>query len=201
VIKRAFDLALSVLVLLLCSPLLLLAAIVVKLDSPGPVLFAQERVGRGFRPFQILKLRTMRADAEPSAAPLTVGDDCRVTRVGRVLRALKIDELPQFLNVLRGEMSVVGPRPEVLRYVSLYRDDYAEILRVRPGITDLASLKYRNEAQMLAAADDPERAYASEVLPDKIRLAKETIDRSSLAFDVALVVRTLLRVLNWRTDS
>src|SRR6267378_5890130 len=160
-IKRAFDIALSILVLVLCSPLLLLAAVVVKLDSSGPVLFAQERIGRGFRPFRMLKLRTMRADAETIAAPITVGDDRRVTRAGRVLRALKIDELPQFLNVLRGEMSVVGPRPEILRYVSMYRDDYVEILRVRPGITDLASLKYRNEAQVLGAADDPERFYAT----------------------------------------
>ncbi len=198
-IKRVFDIAISVLVLLLCSPLLLLAAIAVKLDSPGPVLFAQERIGRRFRPFRILKLRTMRADAERLGPPITVGDDPRVTRAGRVLRALKLDELPQFLNVLRGDMSVVGPRPEILRYVSLYRDDYAEILRVRPGITDLASLKYRNEAQVLAAADDSEQVYARDVLPDKIRLAKETIARSSLAFDIALVVRTMIRVLNWRT--
>jgi lipopolysaccharide/colanic/teichoic acid biosynthesis glycosyltransferase len=196
VIKRTFDIVLSVVVLVLCSPLLLLAAVAVKLDSPGPVLFAQERIGRRFRPFRILKLRTMRADAERLGPPITVGDDRRVTRAGRVLRALKLDELPQFLNVLRGEMSVVGPRPEILRYVSLYRDDYAEILRVRPGITDLASLKYRNEAQVLADVDDPERVYATDVLPDKIRLAKETIARSSLAFDIALVVRTMIRVLN-----
>lgn len=194
-IKRVFDIALSVLVLLLFSPVLLLAGTAVKLDSPGPVFYAHERIGRGFRPFRVLKLRTMRLGADAAGAPVTVGNDPRITRTGRVLRALKIDELPQFLNVLRGEMSVVGPRPEVLRYVSMYRDDYAEILRARPGITDLASLKYRNEAELLAAADDPERVYANQVLPNKIRLAKETIARSSLAFDIVLVARTVLRVL------
>ena len=136
--KRLFDLLIASLGTLCLSPLFIIVAILIKLDSPGPVLFRQERIGRGLRPFFIYKFRTMVQDAPQRGGEITCGDDPRITRIGRVLRQTKIDELPQLVNVLKGEMSVVGPRPEVRRYVDAYREDYQEILRVRPGITDIA---------------------------------------------------------------
>jgi len=193
--KRAFDIIVACLGLVLLSPLLLVVALLIKGDSPGPVFFKQERVGKGFRPFLIYKFRTMVHDAPRKGGPLTVGADPRITRVGRILRKTKLDELPQLLNVLKGDMSFVGPRPEVLQYVQLFQQDYEEILRVRPGITDLASLTYRHEAEVLGRAENPEEEYIRRILPDKIRLAKEYLRRSSLFFDVTLICETLLKLL------
>jgi lipopolysaccharide/colanic/teichoic acid biosynthesis glycosyltransferase len=192
--KRIFDIAVSLIALLGLSPTLLVVAVIIKLDSPGPVLFKQKRIGKGFRPFWIYKFRTMRNQSH-AALPLTVGADARITRAGRFLRASKIDELPQLLNILKGEMTVVGPRPEVPRYVEAFHRDYEEILTVRPGLTDLASLKYRDEAALLGQSSDPEEEYVRNVLPDKIRLAKEYIRRSSLRFDLDLIFKTLHRVI------
>ena len=189
--KRAFEILVSALGLVLLLPLLLFVALLIKLDSPGPVFFRQERMGRGFRPFCIYKFRTMAQHAPQSGWPITCGDDSRITRVGRFLRRTKVDELPQLLNVFKGEMSLVGPRPEVRRYVELYRKDYEEILTIRPGITDLASLKYRNEATLLGTFERPEEAYVKEVLPDKIMLAKEYLRRSSLKLDATIVFKTM----------
>jgi len=170
----------------------------VALDSPGPVFFRQVRVGRGFRPFRIIKFRTMVEDAARRGGPLSIGADPRVTRVGRWLRRLKLDELPQLFNVLAGDMSLVGPRPEVPEYVERYRADYADILTVRPGMTDLASLKYRDESALLAAAADPGAEYVRVILPDKIRLAREYVRRSSVLFDLSLILRTLGAVVGGR---
>ena len=189
-VKRAFDLTASAIGLAVVSPVLLIAAVAVWFDSPGGILFRQERVGRGFRPFQIYKFRTMRAAAQGPA--ITITNDQRITRVGHFLRATKIDELPQLLNVVKGEMSLVGPRPEVRAYVELFEPDYREILTVRPGITDLASLKYRDESRLLAAAADPHHEYVAHILPDKIRLAKEYVARTSLLFDLQVIMRTLV---------
>jgi len=136
-------------------------ACAIKLTSPGPVFFRQERMGRGFRPFFIFKFRSMVVDAPKKGALVTAGADPRITPIGRVLRATKIDELPQLINVLVGDMSLVGPRPEVRKYVEMFRDDYAEVLIVRPGITDPASIKYRNESQILGLAADPEKSISS----------------------------------------
>jgi lipopolysaccharide/colanic/teichoic acid biosynthesis glycosyltransferase len=197
-VKRLLDVAASLAGLVLLSPLLLAVAAAVKLTSRGPVFFRQERVGRGFRPFRILKFRTMTVDAPQRGGAITVGDDPRITRVGKFLRKTKIDELPQLLNVLKGDMSLVGPRPEVPRYVELFRDDYAEILQVRPGITDLASIRYRDEASVLARAADPEREYVERVLPEKIALAKEYVRRRSFRLDVTLIAQTLGRLLGDR---
>jgi len=196
VIKRAFDFVTACLALFLLSPLLLLLALLIKIDSPGPALFKQERIGRGFRPFLIYKFRTMVADAPHRGGAITFGADPRITRIGRALRKAKIDELPQLINILRGEMSFVGPRPEVRRYVELFRGEYAEVLRVLPGITDLASLKYRNEAEILARFDDPEEAYVKHILPEKIKLAREYARHSSLFFDLTLILKTLLRLFH-----
>jgi lipopolysaccharide/colanic/teichoic acid biosynthesis glycosyltransferase len=142
--KRLFDIVASAAGLILLSPVMLLTALLIKLDSRGPVFFKQQRVGKGFRPFLIYKFRTMVEDAPQRGSSITVGADPRITRIGRFLRKTKFDELPQLINVLKGDMSLVGPRPEVPRYVEMFRDDYEEILRVRPGITDTASLKYED---------------------------------------------------------
>lgn len=193
-IKRACDVLVAGLGLLAASPLLLAAALAVKLSSPGPVLFRQERMGRGFRPFRINKFRTMVVDAPQRGAAVTAGRDPRITRVGHWLRLSKVDELPQLWNVLVGEMSLVGPRPEVPKYVEMFRDEYADVLRVRPGITDLASVKYRHEAELLGAADDPERCYVERILPDKLALAKQYLREQSLWLDLKIVWTTLVAV-------
>jgi lipopolysaccharide/colanic/teichoic acid biosynthesis glycosyltransferase len=192
-VKRLLDILAAGAGLLVLAPLFGLVALLIKVDSPGPVFFKQERIGRGFRPFWIYKFRTMRQDAA-EASQLTVGADARITRVGHFLRGSKIDELPQLFNIFIGDMTLVGPRPEVPRYVAAFRRDYEEILSVRPGLTDLASLKYRDEARLLGQSADPEQEYLRRVLPDKIRLGKEYIHRSSLAFDLSLILKTLAKV-------
>jgi lipopolysaccharide/colanic/teichoic acid biosynthesis glycosyltransferase len=196
VMKRILDILVSLVGLICLFPLLLLAAVLIKLDSRGPIFFRQERIGMRFRPFQILKFRTMVQNSIAGGQSITVGDDPRITRVGWFLRKTKIDELPQLINVLRGEMTFVGPRPEVPQYVELFRQDYEEILNVRPGITDLASIKYRDEAALLAQAENPEEEYVTRVLPDKINLGKEYIRRSSVFFDLTLMFKTFLRLFD-----
>jgi lipopolysaccharide/colanic/teichoic acid biosynthesis glycosyltransferase len=192
--KQAFDIIVAFVGLLFLSPLLLLVALLIKIDSRGPVFFRQERIGRAFRPFLIYKFRTMVEDASRKGGSITFGRDPRITRVGRVLRKTKIDELPQLINVLRGEMSFVGPRPEVRQYVELFRQDYEEILKVLPGITDLASLRYRHEADILGRSENPEEEYVGRVLPEKIRLAKEYVRQASLFLDVTLIFKTILKL-------
>jgi lipopolysaccharide/colanic/teichoic acid biosynthesis glycosyltransferase len=192
--KRLLDIVVSSVGLLLLSPVLILVSLVIKIDSTGPVFFRQERIGKGFRPFHILKFRTMVQDAPEKGGPITLGDDPRITPVGRFLRKTKIDEFPQMINVLMGHMSLVGPRPEVRCYVELFRSDYAEILEVRPGITDLASLKYRDEAALLERAENPEEEYLRKVLPDKIRLAKDYIRNASFLFDLKLILKTVSKL-------
>lgn len=193
-IKRTFDIIVSFLGLVVVTPLLLLLAVVIKLDSPGPIFFRQERIGRGFRPFFIFKFRTMVQNFSDQGRLITVGDDPRITRVGRLLRKSKFDELPQLINVLKGDMSLVGPRPEVRRYVELFRKDYEQILKVRPGITDLASLKYHDEASVLERFENPEAEYCNRILPDKISLSKEYVNKSSFLYDLALIVKTFPKI-------
>ncbi|MEW4527104.1 sugar transferase [Maioricimonas sp. JC845] len=193
-IKRLFDITFSAIGLILLSPLLLMVALLVRVTSKGPIFFCQERMGRNFKPFQIYKFRTMVVDAPKLGGQITAGRDPRITTVGHFLRATKIDEMPQLFNVLRGDMSFVGPRPEVPRYVEQFRDDYLELLKVRPGITDIASLKYRHESELLGASSDPEATYVNEVLPDKIALGKEYLQRQSLGLDLQLIVKTVLRM-------
>jgi len=188
--KRAFDVASAALGLALLAPLFVVVAAWIKLDSPGPVFFRQERIGRGGTPFRIHKFRTMRVEAAGSA--LTVGADPRITRAGAFLRRTKIDELPQLIDVLRGDMSVVGPRPEVPRYVAAYPPALrTKVLSVRPGITDPASLQFRDESALLARAADPEREYREVVLPQKLRLAADYVDTASLGGDLRLIAATL----------
>ena len=194
--KRLFDIAFALLALLLLGPLLLVVALWVRLDSPGPVFFRQQRVGRGGQLFDIVKFRTMRTGAEAMGPQITVGEDARITRAGAWLRRAKVDELPQFLNVLRGDMSVVGPRPEVPRYVAQYPADVREtVLSVRPGITDLASIEFRDESALLARSSDPERTYVEQILPAKLRHAQEYVRTRSLWLDLRIIARTVLAVL------
>jgi lipopolysaccharide/colanic/teichoic acid biosynthesis glycosyltransferase len=193
VLKRTFDLVAATLGLIILSPFLLAVAASVKVSSPGPVFFRQERIGRNFAPFRIFKFRTMEVCDTPESL-ITIKGDPRVTPFGRFLRETKLDELPQLINVLKGEMSLVGPRPEVPEYVRQFRADYEEILRVRPGMTDDASVVYRNEEELLAGADDPHDAYLRVVLPKKIQMAKEYLRKRSFSHDLSLIIRTLVRL-------
>ena len=198
--KRTFDIGVSFVGLILLSLLMLLAALAIKLDSPGPIMFRQKRIGKGFHPFLIYKFRTMR-EASGRRRSLTVGDDPRITSSGRFLRRTKIDEIPQLINVLKGDMSFVGPRPEVPEFVELFRSEYEEILKVRPGITDLASLKYRDEAAVLGHCNNPQEEYLRHVLPDKINLNKEYIRRSSFFFDLTLILKTVRKLFEYQVSS
>ena len=192
--KRVFDLLGATLALLLLAPLMGIVALWIKFDSPGPVFFRQQRVGRHGVPFLIHKFRTMRAGAE--GLPLTVGDDPRITRAGRFLRRTRLDELPQFIDVRQGTMSLVGPRPEVPRYVALYPPALRDrALAVRPGLTDPASLAFIDEAALLAAAADPEREYVERILPAKLQRAAEYAESASLTTDVAVLARTVWALL------
>ena len=194
--KRVFDLFASSLGLLILAPVFLVIAILIRCDSPGPVLFKQERVGLRGKPFRIFKFRTMHVDAEAMGGQLTVGKDPRITRIGRFLRKGKLDELPQLLNVWRGEMSLVGPRPEVPKYVALYSPEQHKVLQVRPGITDLASIAFRNENDLLQSSDDPEKAYIEEIMPKKLALNLQYIAQGGdLWFDFRIILRTLRCIL------
>lgn len=194
-VKRLFDIVRSLIGLILLLPAFLIVAAAIKLTSRGPVFFRQKRVGLNFKPFYIYKFRTMVKDAETKGYQITAGGDPRITGVGKVLRKTKLDELPQLINVLKGDMSLVGPRPEVQKYVDLYRADYEEILKMRPGITDISSLMFRNEEGVLGNQPDPERFYRETLLPEKIKLAREYIERCGFSFDVSLILKTVYRIV------
>jgi lipopolysaccharide/colanic/teichoic acid biosynthesis glycosyltransferase len=194
VTKRVIDVLIAAAGLTLLSPLLAAIAVGIKATSSGPVLFQQERIGRGGRPFRLYKFRSMIADAPSRGPELTVRDDPRVTSFGRFLRRTKLDELPQLFNVLRGDMSIVGPRPEVPKYVALYPQEVRErVLSVRPGLTDQAAVTL-DEERMLAQAADPESTYVSEVLPSKLALYEQYVATQGLFVDLAIIGRTLLRI-------
>ena len=194
--KRLFDIAFSFIILLILAPLLIIIGLLIKLTSKGPIIFKQTRVGRGNTQFAIYKFRTMIIDAEKKGLQLTVGKrDPRVTTIGHILRTFKLDELPQFLNVLKGEMSVVGPRPEVPRYVELYNHEQKNILNIRPGITDLASLKFINESELMQGKEDPETFYIKEIMPKKLNINLEYIQKQSLGFDLKIILFTFLKII------
>lgn len=197
-LKRVVDVVFSAAGLLVLSPVLLAIALAIKLDSPGPVFFRQTRVGRGGSEFRIHKFRTMAHRPQAAGPALTVGEDRRITRVGRWLRERRIDELAQLIDVLRGAMSLVGPRPEVPHYVAHYPPALRDkVLSVRPGITDPASLAFRDEATLLARAADPEREYIEVVLPAKLALAADYVDHAGTWRDLQVIWRSL-RVLAGR---
>jgi lipopolysaccharide/colanic/teichoic acid biosynthesis glycosyltransferase len=192
-LKRAVDIVGSGLALLVGLPLLIAIAVAVAIDSGLPVLYRQRRVGLGFRQFHLLKFRSM--VASEGGPRITVSGDSRVTPVGRFLRATKLDELPQFWNVLTGDMSLVGPRPEVPEYVEMFRTRYQHILSIRPGITDIASIRFRHEEKLLAQSPEPLREYVERVLPVKLDLADEYLQKRSLRLDLLILVKTLLVTL------
>lgn len=201
ILKRVLDVVVSVLTLMMLGLPLLLLALWIRLDSRGPVLFRQIRVGRHGREFRIFKFRTMRVDAERIGGPLTVGADPRVTSAGAFLRRYKLDELPQLLNVLLGQMSLVGPRPEMPQYVARYPAEVRDIvLSVRPGVTDTASIVFRNENELLSRSSDPEKTYIEEVLPVKLNHYMEYVHSRSFALDVKIAVRTLMAVFSARSE-
>lgn len=194
-LKRAFDFVFSCIGLLLLTPILILIALLIKLDSKGPVLFIQNRVGKNNIDFNIYKFRTMRI-ASQTKGLLTLGNnDERITRIGYFLRRYKIDEFPQFINILKGDMSFVGPRPELRYYVNFYSEDDMKIFKVRPGITGLASIKYRNEVELLKAAENPEEYFIKTIIPDKLRFNKMYIEKQNLFLDLKLILLTVVKVI------
>lgn len=193
--KRAFDLLLSLPSLIILSPFLVTAGFFVKLNSPGPVFYRGLRAGRFGKTFRIFKFRSMVQNADKLGSASTPEDDFRVTRIGRVLRRYKLDELPQLLNVIKGEMSLVGPRPQVLWAVERYTAEEKSVLSVRPGITDYASLKFRNEGEILAGSTDPDKDYFEKIHPEKMRLSLEYVHNQSVWLDCKIIVQTLTTVL------
>ena len=198
-LKRAFDIFFAGGALLVLCPLLGVMALWVKLDSRGPVLFRQVRVGRHGREFHIYKFRTMQMDAEQRGPQITVGADARVTRAGAWLRKYKVDEFPQFFNVVLGDMSVVGPRPEVPRYVAMYAPTTREaVLSVRPGITDLASIEYLDESRLLGQSADPEKTYVEQVMPAKLVFCERYVKERSFGGDMDIIRRSFLAAFSRR---
>ena len=194
-LKRLMDVTVSGCALLVLWPVLLLIAAAIKIDDPGPVFYRQVRVGKGGKHFRIFKFRTMIVDADKKGLAITVGRDNRITRVGAFLRKSKLDELAQLINVFTGEMSFVGPRPEVPKYVEMYTPYQKQVLLVRPGITDYASIAYRNENDLLEGAEDPEKMYIEQIMPDKIELNMKYLREISPVADIRLIFKTIEAVI------
>ena len=193
--KRIIDLLVSLLVLVVLAPFVLIIALAVVMDSGFPVFFIQQRVGVGGRPFNIIKFRTMTVLREARHGTFDAGDSSRVTRVGQWLRRSKLDELPQIFNVLIGDMSFVGPRPEIRKWVEVYPERWAKVLSVRPGITDNASIEFRNEEEILKASANPQETYRDEILPQKLNLYEHYVDSQSLLGDFKIVFKTFYTVI------
>ncbi len=192
--KRFFDILLSVLGLIILVPFFLVIAVLIKLNSQGPVFYLQERIGKDRRPFKLFKFRSMRTDADKGNA-ITVGArDSRITSIGYYLRKFKLDELPQLINVLKGDMSLVGPRPEVKKFVDLYSEDQLKVLSVRPGLTDIASIEYRNENELLEGKADPIDFYIQEIMPKKLHLNLQYIASQSIFLDFKIIFKTIFSV-------
>lgn len=194
-LKRVFDVVVSLIILTLLSPFFLLLAIAIKLDSKGPVFYRQTRVGRYNTDFKIFKFRTMVLDADKIGPPLTVGDDPRITRMGRIIRKLRLDEFSQLLNVLNGSMSLVGPRPEVRKYVEAYTPEYMATLLIRPGITATSSIAFKDEDRLLNAAENPEQVYIEQILPPKMAYNLEYMKNITLFNDIKIMFQTVGAVL------
>ncbi|MCB0723885.1 MAG: sugar transferase [Ignavibacteriae bacterium] len=193
-LKRIFDVVVSFTGLVILSPFLIIIAIIVVIDSKGGVFFLQDRVGKNGKVFKIIKFRTMTAGSDKESL-LTIGQkDSRITRAGYFLRKFKIDEIPQLINVLKSDMSFVGPRPEVEKYVALYNEEQLKVLTVRPGITDFASIQYKDESTLLANADDPEIFYISDVMPTKLKLNIDYINNRNFMLDVKIIFKTILEI-------
>ena len=193
-LKRTFDLISSLAALITLSPLLILISILIKIDSKGKAFYTQKRVGKNGTRFNLLKFRTMKPDSD-SKGLLTIGNDSRITAIGHFLRRTKLDELPQLINIIRGEMSVVGPRPETPNFVELYNEEQQKVLNVKPGLTDYASLNFINESEILAEHEDPEKAYVEIIMPKKLSLNLAYIKDQSFGLDIKIIFRTIFRIL------
>lgn len=193
-LKRIFDITLSLFGLVILLPFILIIAILIKIDSKGPVFFKQIRVTKNGKEFKIFKYRTMRVGSD-KYSQITVGKDGRITKIGSFLRKYKLDEIPQLINVLIGDMSLVGPRPEVPKYVALYTDEQKEILKVRAGITDYASIEFSDENDLLASEEDPEKAYIEKIMPKKIELNKKYLSEISILTDIKIILLTIKKIL------
>jgi lipopolysaccharide/colanic/teichoic acid biosynthesis glycosyltransferase len=189
-LKRILDLLVSAVLIVLLMPALILIAVIIFLTSGFPIFFYQERVGKDWKPFKIIKFRTMIKDADKTGPGITSFCDERITNAGKFLRKYKLDELPQLFNVLKGDMSLIGPRPELLRYINIYKEDYSAILNIKPGITDYASIKFRNE-ELLLAKVNPEEIYTNQILPSKIILNKRYLDEIGFVTDVKILFGTV----------
>jgi len=193
-LKRIFDITLSLFGLIILLPFMLIIAILIKIDSKGPVFFKQIRVTKNGKEFKIFKYRTMRVGSD-KYSQITVGKDGRITKIGSFLRKYKLDEIPQLINVLIGDMSLVGPRPEVPKYVALYTDEQKEILKVRAGITDYASIEFSDENDLLASEEEPEKAYIEKIMPKKIELNKKYLSEISILTDIKIILLTIKKIL------
>ena len=194
--KRFFDVVASGIGLILLSPLFIILTIWIKCDSTGSVFYRQIRVGRNNRDFQLLKFRSMRVGSDKKGLITVGGRDPRITRSGYYIRKYKLDEFPQLINVLKGDMSLVGPRPEVRKYVDMYTEEQMHVLDVRPGITDLASIRYRNENELLERVNDPDKYYVEVIMPDKLRINLEYVARHSFTFDIRLIFQTFRAIVS-----
>jgi lipopolysaccharide/colanic/teichoic acid biosynthesis glycosyltransferase len=195
VAKRIFDCLFSCIGLIIISPIFMLLSLLIALDSQGGIFYKQVRIGKNMRPFKLFKFRTMYANSDKKGL-LTVGDnDNRITRVGYYLRKYKLDELPQLINVLIGDMSFVGPRPEVEKYVKLYNNEQQKVLSVKPGITDWASIRYVNESELLARSSEPEKTYINEIMPAKLAINLEYVKQNNLLIDIKIILHTFRAIL------
>lgn len=194
--KRIFDIVASGIGLILLSPLFVILAIWIKCDSIGPVFYKQVRVGRNNMDFQLFKFRSMRVGSDKKGLITVGGHDPRITRSGYYIRKYKLDEFPQLINVFKGDMSLVDPRPEVRKYVDMYTEEQMHVLDVRPGITDLASIRYRNENELLERVNDPDKYYVEVIMPDKLRINLEYVARHSFTFDIRLIFQTFRAIVS-----
>ncbi|MBN2042100.1 MAG: sugar transferase [Spirochaetes bacterium] len=194
-IKRIFDITVSFVGIIILLPVFLLIAIIIKCTSKGPVFFRQIRMGKDFKQFKILKFRTMIDNKNEEGPEISSSDDIRITVFGKFLRKYKLDELPQLVNVIGGNMSIVGPRPEVPKYVEIFKKDYEEILSLKPGITDIASLKFRKENELLTGKQDIEAVYINNILPEKIQYNKIYLKKCSFTFDLLIILKTIFTII------
>lgn len=195
--KRLLDIFISLIALIFLSPLLIIISFVIMLSSGRPIFYSQERVGKDWKRFRIIKFRTMVTEADRIGPGISSEDDERITKLGKFLRKYKLDELPQLLNVFVGEMTLIGPRPEIPKYAEFYKDDYSKILKLKPGITDYASVNYRNEAALLNGKSEGESFYLTKILPEKISLYKKYLRDASFTTDLKILLSTIKAIIRW----
>lgn len=199
--KRTLDLFLASFSILVLSPLFFFVIIFICLDSGQPVFFRQKRIGKHFKPFNLIKFRSMKEDKSAVRKQFDPGDVRMITRIGKLLRKTKLDELPELFNILMGDMSVVGPRPEVEKYVRFYQGKYNGVLKVRPGLSDFASIKYRDEEEILTSQADPARYYMEKILPDKLQLARDYVQNVSIKTDMEIIINTIKSIIGIKIDK